>query len=72
MKKLRRYQKRKLLKSIEITSLAGIAGLCGYLILSQEDSKEISQNSNNSAQVKMKEDMELILNIVIIQNMKFI
>lgn len=56
MKKLRRYQKRKLLKSIEITSLAGIAGLCGYLILSQEDSKEISQNSNNSAQVKMKED----------------
>lgn len=56
MKKLRRYQKRKLLKSIEITSLAGIAGLCGYLILSQEHSKEISQNSNNSAQVKMKED----------------
>lgn len=36
--------------------MAGIAGLCGYLILSQEDSKEISQNSNNSAQVKMKED----------------
>ena len=56
MKKLRRYQKRKLLKSIEITSLAGIAGLCGYLILSQEHSKEISQTSNNSAQVKMKED----------------
>ena len=56
MKKLRRYQKRKILKSIEIGSIAGIIGLCGHLILSPEQSKEISTKSTSALQVNMDVD----------------
>lgn len=53
---IKKVQKRKILKSVEIISMSGILGLCGYLILSQDHSKEIYETSNNAMQVKMKEN----------------
>lgn len=61
MKKLRRYHRKKILKSIEIGSIAGIIGLCGNLILSPEQSKEISSKSTTATQVNMNED-NLVMN----------
>ena len=61
MKKLRRYHRKKILKSIEIGSIAGIIGLCGNLILSPEQSKEISSKSTTAIQVNMNED-NLVMN----------
>ena len=61
MKKLRRYHRKKILKSIEISSIAGIIGLCGNLILSPEQSKEISSKSTTAIQVNMNED-NLVMN----------
>lgn len=61
MKKLRRYHRKKILKSIEISSIAGIIGLCGNLILSPEQSKEISSKSTTATQVNMNED-NLVMN----------
>lgn len=61
MKKLRRYHRKKILKLIEIGSIAGIIGLCGNLILSPEQSKEISSKSTTAIQVNMNED-NLVMN----------
>ena len=61
MKKLRRYHRKKILKLIEIGSIAGIIGLCGNLILSPEQSKEISSKSTTATQVNMNED-NLVMN----------